>query len=155
MSFFRALYIPPDGTPFATLGGGQIGLVWAKEGIAWERSEDVESLHLIDDSTSVVQYSVEYKPGIHFSGFRNWTTRWIPTGTQGNSFFRGGIAVPLWIPTVSFATMFWWSFLPIHRRRKRKKLGLCLKCGYNLEGLTEPRCPECNTPFEKSCSAKP
>ena len=22
----------------------------------------------------------------------------------------------------------------------------CSKCGYNLTGLTEPRCPECGTP---------
>jgi hypothetical protein len=25
--------------------------------------------------------------------------------------------------------------------------GTCVKCGYNLTGLTEPRCPECGTPF--------
>ncbi len=24
----------------------------------------------------------------------------------------------------------------------------CITCGYNLRGLTEPRCPECGTPFE-------
>src|SRR6266699_218984 len=24
----------------------------------------------------------------------------------------------------------------------------CPKCDYNLHGLTEPRCPECGTPFE-------
>ena len=23
----------------------------------------------------------------------------------------------------------------------------CVKCGYNLKGLPEPRCPECGTPF--------
>ena len=40
-------------------------------------------------------------------------------------------------------------------RRKRKKLGLCVKCGYNLTGLTELRCPECGEAFEESCSAKP
>ncbi len=38
--------------------------------------------------------------------------------------------------------------------RRRPKLGFCVECGYNLRGLTELRCPECNTPFEK-CSAKP
>jgi hypothetical protein len=26
--------------------------------------------------------------------------------------------------------------------------GLCAKCGYDLRGLVEPRCPECGTPFD-------
>lgn len=25
---------------------------------------------------------------------------------------------------------------------------ICLKCGYDLRGQTEPRCPECGTPFD-------
>jgi len=37
--------------------------------------------------------------------------------------------------------------LPYLRSRKRRKLGLCTNCGYNLEGLTENRCPECATEF--------
>ena len=24
----------------------------------------------------------------------------------------------------------------------------CLECGYPLDGLPEPRCPECGTPFD-------
>jgi len=31
--------------------------------------------------------------------------------------------------------------------KPRRKLGHCRHCGYNLRGLTEPRCPECGTPF--------
>lgn len=29
---------------------------------------------------------------------------------------------------------------------------ICLKCGYDLRGQTEPRCPECGTAFELSSS---
>ena len=36
------------------------------------------------------------------------------------------------------------------RRYRRRKRGLCLKCGYDLRGLTEPRCPECATEFDPS-----
>ncbi len=30
------------------------------------------------------------------------------------------------------------------------KPGFCSKCGYNLTGLRDPRCPECGTPFDPS-----
>lgn len=35
-------------------------------------------------------------------------------------------------------------------RRQRLRENLCLKCGYSLQGLPEPRCPECNTAFDPS-----
>ncbi len=31
------------------------------------------------------------------------------------------------------------------KRRKRCRLGLCLKCGYDLRGITHHRCPECGS----------
>jgi hypothetical protein len=34
-----------------------------------------------------------------------------------------------------------------HRRRKRK--GLCLNCGYDLQGITSARCPECGTAVDR------
>jgi hypothetical protein len=30
------------------------------------------------------------------------------------------------------------------------EVGRCSKCGYNLSGLRDPRCPECGTPFDPS-----
>ncbi len=66
------------------------------------------------------------------------------TGTLPN------FELPLWMPTAVFGAVSCYLVAPIlRRRRKRKKLGLCVKCGYNLRGLTEPRCPECNTSFDE------
>ena len=52
----------------------------------------------------------------------------------------------LWMPALIFAAYPVYRLLPFHRRRKRKKLGLCLKCGYNLRG-SKDRCSECGTGF--------
>ena len=35
-------------------------------------------------------------------------------------------------------------------RRMRLMEGICARCGYNLTGLTEPRCPECGEAFDRS-----
>ncbi len=59
-----------------------------------------------------------------------------------------GLGIPLWIPTLLFAVWPASLLLPFHRRRKRKKLGLCVKCGYDLRG-SKNRCPECGTEFPK------
>lgn len=40
-------------------------------------------------------------------------------------------------------------FLPAYRRRRRRRLGLCAFCGYDLRGLVDPRCPECGQEFER------
>ncbi len=56
----------------------------------------------------------------------------------------------LWIPVVAIATLL---FLPELLGRVRLALRWqhigqrCGKCGYNLTGLTESRCPECGTGF--------
>jgi hypothetical protein len=40
------------------------------------------------------------------------------------------------------------------RRRRRRGTGRCIKCGYNLTGLSEPRCPECGEPFASAASTE-
>ncbi len=39
-------------------------------------------------------------------------------------------------------------------RRDLLGAGYCCNCQYDLTGLTEPRCPECGTPFEMSSKSE-
>jgi hypothetical protein len=55
------------------------------------------------------------------------------------------IQFSLWIPAVIAATSTWMSASPQrrhYRREKRRRLGLCVACGYNLTGSPGP-CSEC------------
>jgi hypothetical protein len=59
-------------------------------------------------------------------------------------------------------TMIFWTFGPgvvllffSVRGRHEHPAGICARCGYDLRGLTEPRCPECGTPFEKADAQEP
>ena len=55
-----------------------------------------------------------------------------------------GFSLPLIYPFLAAAipTLLVWRFVPKFPR------GHCRRCGYNLKGLTEARCPECGKPFE-------
>ncbi|HZL33838.1 MAG TPA: hypothetical protein VFC78_00930 [Tepidisphaeraceae bacterium] len=57
-------------------------------------------------------------------------------------------------------TMMFWTFGPgvlflfaDVRRRRREHSGLCVKCGYDLRGLPEPRCPECGRAFDPAVAS--
>ena len=80
-----------------------------------------------------------------FEGFDAWYTSLRPYGWVDET--HAYLSLPLWMPTTLFLMMCWFSYLPLHRRRKRKKLGLCLKCGYDLRA-SKDICPECGTGVE-------
>ena len=92
---------------------------------------------------------------VKFGGYKGVETTWWPSKTLGGNRLLGyrtdrlNMAIPMWLPTLLFSVWPAWLSLPLHRRRRRKMFGLCLKCGYNLRGLTKPRCPECNTSFDE------
>lgn len=77
----------------------------------------------------------------------------IPTSETGFYHRKGWFTtddtqVPFSIPMAFFAMCFLYFFLSLHpmRRRKRKKLGLCMSCGYDLRGSKDV-CPECGSEF--------
>lgn len=65
---------------------------------------------------------------------------------NGLTLVRHRLAMPSY---VAFTPAFVFPVLVVVRRPlrrwKRKRNGLCVKCGYNLSGVPEPRCPECGT----------
>lgn len=56
------------------------------------------------------------------------------------------LSTPAWLVVVALWTYPIYCFIrgPLRRSRLRRR-GLCVKCGYNLTGAPEPRCPECGT----------
>ncbi len=69
--------------------------------------------------------------------------------------------IAAWLPVTAFAAgllPFSSGLLTAVRMRRRRRRGRCVCCNYMLEGLSEPRCPECGTSFEadgRSASERP
>ena len=88
--------------------------------------------------------------GLHSSGFSGFDTSWTPSYSynKNSRFSNWRLAIPFWIPTSLFSVILLPSLVQSYRRRKRKKLGLCVKCGYDLRA-SKDRCPECGQGTEK------
>ncbi len=64
-----------------------------------------------------------------------------PQATLG---FERSLVVRTWIlALLLIAWPVWRLFRGPARRARRAVAGCCRRCGYNLTGLTQPRCPEC------------
>ena len=85
---------------------------------------------------------VIFAPNDTLSAFRH------PPGWHSWNAWRAHWPTPLEVPlyaalgAVAVPTLLVWRFVPKFPR------GHCRRCGYNLKGLTETRCPECGQPFE-------
>ena len=72
-----------------------------------------------------------------------------PTGTAGGQTVRfAAVVTPFWIPPTFLAAYPISAFVrgPLRLWRRRRR-GLCLKCGYNLEGNVSSVCSECGSPI--------
>ncbi len=69
------------------------------------------------------------------------------TPEMDNQQFR--MVIPCWFAVCALASYPSLVFFrgPL-RRFRRRKAGRCWKCGYNLTGSTNIRCPECSTPHD-------
>ena len=67
--------------------------------------------------------------------------------------YRVTIEFPIWPLCVLVCVYPVLAFIrgPLRRYRRRKR-GRCVRCGYDLWGLTEPRCPECGAETSSSPS---
>jgi len=74
-----------------------------------------------------------------------------PTGTY--SLLSTSYAVP--VALLAISPIIWWS--PQRRRRRlvarRIAMGLCPACGYDLRGISSPRCPECGEQIASAAGA--
>jgi len=65
------------------------------------------------------------------------------------------VEVPLWQPLVVFAAYPTLAFVHnLLRPWRRRRKGLCLKCGYNLTGNVSGVCPECGERVRATASMK-
>ncbi len=114
----------------------------------------------VDEARYITSDAQEYDRSVQ-EGIRKMKTifpksTWNPYRSfqwSNSTLTRGGITLrtkavtfPHWLLVLLFSTPLWVAGTRVYRRRKRKKLGLCLKCGYELRA-SKDRCPECGGGF--------
>ena len=89
-----------------------------------------------------------WTPGLKLRGFQGFSSYWLPRWNSNSITHL--IGVPFWVFLLFFGGLLF-KCHPIrhHRHRTRRKLGLCVKCGYDLRASKEI-CPECGQEFEKT-----
>jgi hypothetical protein len=81
---------------------------------------------------------------MHFDFGVSFST-WVLAGWRTRNLY-----VPLWLMCLLFAAYPTIAFIrgPVRRYRRRRK-GLCIRCGYDLTGNVSGTCPECGTEVQR------
>lgn len=81
---------------------------------------------------------------------RYMVAKFMPCRAAAHSFRKEKVvAVSMWWLIIATSIYPALACGVVIRLLNRKAARKCLCCGYRLHGLTEPRCPECGTPFER------
>jgi hypothetical protein len=76
-------------------------------------------------------------PGLQCRALRQFETHWWPPG--GVFLHESGfVTLPLWMPVLVSA-----ASLSLLLRRRRRRPGFCVACGYDLQGSPDGKCSEC------------
>ncbi len=145
--FLQVHCIPTPSGPNIHLGPGSLGLEFTGLPPESPLPEDYETWSVWRRDRTFDPDTVTIK-----TGWRAWRADrslilWRPTFINDWPN-KASVILPFWIPTLVFGSFILLRHPPGHRRRKRKKLGLCVKCGYDLRASTG-RCPECGMRFSK------
>lgn len=86
-----------------------------------------------------LRVGLPYNTGWTCHGFRGLTTHWTPKSLYSEHLAGiGRIEITLWMPTVLIGAA---CYLLVWRRKRR--VGYCTKCNYDLTGNVTGICPEC------------
>jgi hypothetical protein len=110
----------------------------------------------IETSTSAPSDAIRYRAGLPMRTFEGST--WVDMKRRRSTMQH---AVKIWgdrppiplqllwvgfaINTIFYGVLLWLAMLGLLRARRvrRRKRGLCIKCGYDLRGTEHEVCPEC------------
>jgi hypothetical protein len=118
----------------------------------WRWTEDFISRGMAETASHRPGRKWELKQGPSLGDQPHLTTPWGPfrrdfTDWQytGNAGADRMVSAPCWLLVLVAGAWPAARALPRIRRRRRRRLGLCPACGYNLRA-TPDRCPECGVP---------
>ena len=124
--------------------------------LGWEDrlASPIAGTHLFSRDGRVVFDQVDYRPPSGWRPQRASPMRvrqfekrpFLLAWSDAPYAYRLTVEFPIWPLCILLCAYPTLTFIrgPLRRYRRRKR-GLCVRCGYNLTGLTEPRCPECGT----------